>query len=87
MKDTDKEYFDRGYNEGYMTAVLETTSKVIKTLTMNFNGMLPADRTIAIAKFKLAAEQLLRKRNLIPSSYDVITGKAEAVELDFDIDV
>jgi hypothetical protein len=45
------------------------------------------DKTIVTAKIKQKAERILQKRGLMPYSYDVLTGKAEKVELDFNLKV
>ena len=77
--------FESGFNEGVLWAVQITTSKMIRLLRNHNAWMLKPDREQAIACFKLAAESILMQRKLIPSSYDVLRGKAEKVELDFNM--
>ena len=79
------EAFGNGYNEGYFMAAQQVASVVIRLIKNHPSWMLEPERRAAIAEVKLATKHLLVRRGIIPSSYDVIRGKAEEVKLDFDM--
>lgn len=79
------EHFDSGYKEGYFQAAQEVASVVLRLIENHPSWMLDPERRAAIAEVKLATKHLLVRRGIIPSSYDVIMGKAEEVKLDFDM--
>jgi len=47
--------------------------------------MLEPSRRQAKAEIRLATKNILQKKGLIPSSYAVMTGKAEDVPVDFNL--
>lgn len=77
--------FESGFNEGVLWAVQMTTSKMIRLLNQHNTWMLKPDRDQAVAMFKMAARSILEKRKIVPTSYQVMMGKAEDVELDFNM--
>jgi hypothetical protein len=77
--------FTSGYNEGVLYGVQLATSEILRVLNAHTSWMLPADRTKANAAIRMSAERVLQKRGLIPTTYQVLMGKAEKVELDFDM--
>ena len=79
------EVFENGYKEGYFMAAQQVASVVIRLINNHPSWMLDPERRQAIAEIKLATKHLLRKRDIIPSSYDVIMGKAKDVPVDFNM--
>lgn len=79
------EVFENGYKEGYFMAAQQLASTVLRLINNHPSWMLDPERRAAIAEVKLATKHLLVRRGIIPSSYDVIMGKAEEVKLDFDM--
>ena len=77
--------FDSGYNEGFFFAAQAVASRVIRLINNHPSWMLEPDRKQAIAEMKLTTNNLLQKRGVIPSTYDVIRGKAEEVFVDFNM--
>jgi hypothetical protein len=85
MTQTEIDKFTSGYNEGVLYGVQLATSEILRVLNAHTSWMLPADRTKANAAIRMSAERVLQKRGLIPTTYQVLMGKAEKVELDFDM--
>ena len=81
------EVYENGYREGYFIAAQQLASTVLRLINNHPTWMLDPERRAAIAEVKLATKHLLVRRGIIPSSYDVIMGKAEEVKLDFDMKV
>lgn len=79
------EVYENGYREGYFIAAQQVASTVLRLINNHPSWMLDPERRAAIAEVKLATKHLLVRRGIIPSSYDVIMGKAEEVKLDFDM--
>ncbi|MBO4661239.1 MAG: hypothetical protein J5630_00860 [Bacteroidaceae bacterium] len=79
------EVYENGYREGYFIAAQQLASTVLRLINNHPSWMLDPERRAAIAEVKLATKHLLVRRGIIPSSYDVIMGKAEEVKLDFDM--
>lgn len=79
------EVFENGYKEGYFIAAQQVASVVIRLINNHPSWMLDHERRQAIAEIKLATKHLLRKRDIIPSSHDVIVGKAKDVPVDFNM--
>ena len=79
------EVYENGYREGYFMAAQQLASTVLSLINNHPSWMLDPERRAAIADVKLATKHLLVRRGIIPSSYDVIRGKAEEVKLDFDM--
>lgn len=79
------EVYENGYREGFFMAAQQLASTVLRLINNHPSWMLDPERRAAIAEVKLATKHLLVRRGIIPSSYDVIMGKAEEVKLDFDI--
>jgi len=77
--------FESGYNEGFFFAAQAVASMAIRLINNHPSWMLDPSRKQAIAEIKLATKHILNKRGLIPTSYEVITGKAEDVPVDFDL--
>ena len=84
MTQTEIDKFASGYNEGFMYAVQLMAGEAIRTIH-NQPRILGVDKTIVTAKIKQKAATILKKRGLMPYSHDVLTGKAEKVELDFNL--
>lgn len=72
------------FNEGILIGVQAATGKMIEILQQK-SGITPQALSQTTAEFKLAAQNMLQRRGLIPSRYDVIRGIAEDVPLDFSI--
>jgi hypothetical protein len=85
MEDDVFERYQSAYNEGIMFAAQMVASRIIRMMNNGEIKMLPADKTVAIAKVKLSVEYFLAERKIIPTSYEVMRGKAEQVELDFNM--
>lgn len=79
------EVYENGYREGFFMAAQQLASTVLRLINNHPSWMLDPERRAAIAEVKLATKHLLVRRGIIPSSYDVIRGKAEEVKLDFDM--
>jgi len=79
------EVYESGYREGYFIAAQQLASTVLRLINNHPSWMLDPERRAAIAEVKLATKHLLVRRGIIPSSYDVIMGKAEEVPVDFDM--
>lgn len=79
------EVYENGYREGYFMAAQQLASTVLRLINNHPSWMLDPERRAAIAEVKLATKHMLVRRGIIPSSYDVISGKAEEVKLDFDM--
>lgn len=79
------EVYENGYREGYFIAAQQVASTVLRLINNHPSWMLDPERRAAIAEVKLATKHLLVRRGIIPSSYDVIRGKAEEVKVDFDM--
>lgn len=79
------EVYENGYREGYFMAAQQLASTVLRLINNHPSWMLDPERRAATAEVKLATKHLLVRRGIIPSSYDVIMGKAEEVKLDFDM--
>ena len=76
--------FNSGYNEGFLYAVQLMAGEAIRTIH-NQPRILGVDKTIVTAKIKQKAATVLKKRGLMPYTYEVLTGKADKVELDFNL--
>ena len=83
---TDEQYkrLEAQFNEGILLGVQAATGKMIELLQLNPSWTTPTGLAQAAAQFKISARNMLAKRGLVPTSYDVIRG-AEDVPLDFDI--
>lgn len=80
------EVFENGYKEGYFMAAQQVASVVIRLINNHPSWMLKPEREQAKASIKLATIHLLNKRGIVPwSSHDVLTGKAEKVQVDFEM--
>lgn len=79
------EVYESGYREGYFMAAQQVASTVLRLINNHPSWMLEPERRAAIAEVKLATKHLLVRRGIIPSSYDVIMGKAEDVPVDFNM--
>lgn len=66
-------------------AAQQVASVVIRLINNHPSWMLDPERRQAIAEIKLATKHLLRKRDIIPYSHDVIAGKAKDVPVDFNM--
>ena len=83
---TEEQYkrFDVQFNQCILLVLQSATGKMIELLQLNPSWTTPTGLTQATAQFKISARNMLAKRGLVPTSYDVIRG-AEDVQLDFDI--
>lgn len=77
--------FESGYNEGFFYAAQAVASIVIRLINNHPSWMLDSSRNQAIAEIKLATKHILNKQGLIPTSYEVMTGKAQEVPVDFNL--
>lgn len=77
--------FESGYREGFFFAAQALASRVIRIIHQHQSWMLDPEKKQAIAEIKLTTKNLLKKRGIIPTSYEVITGKAEDVPVDFNM--
>ena len=83
---TDEEYkrLEAQFNEGILLGVQAATGKMIEILQLHPSWMTPRGLSQATAQFKISARNMLEKRGIVPTSYEVIRG-AEDVQLDFDV--
>lgn len=81
------EVYENGYREGYFQAAQAVASVVLRLIDNHQSWMLKPEREQSRASIKLATKHVLQKRGIIPFSYDVITGKAEDVPVNFDMKV
>lgn len=79
------ETYENGYKEGYFMAAQQLASTVLRLIYNHPSWMLDPERRRAIAEIKLATKHLLVRRGIIPSSYKVIRGEAEEVQIDFNM--
>lgn len=86
MTQEEMQLFDRGYNEGVMYAVQLMAREALRIVATQ-NCLLKSDRVQMSARIKMQARRLLQQRGLVPFEYDVMMGKAEDVELDFNIEL
>ena len=77
--------FESGYNEGFFFAAQVVASMAIRLINNHPSWMLDSSRKQAVAEIKLATKHILNKRGLIPTSYQVMTGQAEEVSVDFNL--
>lgn len=84
MTQEEMQLFDRGYNEGVMYAIQLMAREALCIVATQLH-LLEPDRAQMSARIKMQAKRLLQKRGLVPFEYDVMMGKAEDVELDFNI--
>lgn len=85
MKKTEIDKFDSGYNEGFFFAAQVVASAVLRLINNHPSWMLEPSRRQANAEIKLLTRRILHRRGLVPSTHQVITGKAEEVPIDFNI--
>lgn len=83
---TEEEYkrLEVQFNDGILLGVQAATGKMIELLQLNPSWTTPRGLTQATAQFKISARNMLAKRGIVPTSYEVIRG-AEDVPLDFDV--
>lgn len=83
---TGEEYkrLEAQFNEGILFGVQAATGKMIELLRLNPSWTTPRGLTQATARFKISARNMLAKRGIVPTSFEVIRG-AEDVPLDFDV--
>lgn len=77
--------FESGFNEGFLYAAQVVASAIIRSINNHPSWMLPKERTQANAQIKLTTRQILEKRKLVPTTYQVMRGLADDVKLDFNI--
>lgn len=77
--------FNSGYNEGFFYAAQAVASAVLRLIDNHPSWMLDPSRKQAKAEIKLATKHILRKRGLIPPSYEIMMGRAEEVPVDFNL--
>lgn len=82
---TDFDQFHSGYNEGFFVAAEAVASLAIRLINNHPSWMLDPSLKQAIVDIKFATKHILRKRGLIPTTYDVIMRKAEDVPVDFNL--
>lgn len=87
MTEQELQKFESGYNEGIIYAVQVTASEIIRIINTHRSWMLEPHRVAAEAHIKMAAKRILQKRGLMPYEYDVITGKADNMNLDFNMKI
>lgn len=83
MTEQEFQKYNSGYNEGFFFAAQALASRILRLIDNHPSWMLEPDKRQAKAEIKLVTKHLLQKRRIIPTSYDVTTGKAENVEIDF----
>lgn len=84
MTDLEFKRLQANFNEGIMLGVQAATGKMIEILQQK-SGITPQALSQTTAEFKLAAQNMLQRRGLVPSRYDVLKGNDEDVPLDFSI--
>lgn len=85
MNKEDMQKFESGYNEGFFFAAQAVASVVLRLIDNHPSWMLDPERRQAKAEIKLATKHILEKRGVIPTSYQVMTGRAEDVPVDFNL--
>lgn len=83
MTQHDMNLFNEGYNEGFKYAVQLMASKSLRII--DARPIDETDKEILSQTIKLQAKWLLQERVLVPYDYEVLTGKAKPVELNFDL--
>lgn len=76
--------FTSGYNEGMFYAVQLMASEAIR-IVHSASTVTPKDREVLALRMQMRAKEILKRRGLIPYDYDVLTGKKDAVQLDFNM--
>lgn len=79
------ETFNQGFNEGFLCAAQIVAGCIIREIN-NRKWILPGDKTQVAASIRLITRGILTRRKIIPTTYDVMRGKAEEVKLDFDME-
>lgn len=77
--------FESGYNEGFLYAAQVVASHILRSIDQHGSWILPGDRDAVKAQLKLTTRYILERRKLVPTTYQVLTGKAEPVELNFNL--
>ena len=77
--------FESGFNEGFLYAAQVVASAIIQSINNHPKWMLPNDRKQAVAQIQLTTRYILQKRELGPTTYQVLRGQAEDVKLDFNL--
>lgn len=85
MTKEEMQKYESGFNEGLMYGVQLTVSEILRIINNHPTWLLKPDKISAEAHFKMAAKHILQRRGLLPYEYDIMTGKAEPVELDFNM--
>jgi hypothetical protein len=84
MTKEEMQKYESGFNEGLMYGVQLTVSEILRIIN-NHNWLLKPDKIKAEAHFRMAARRILQRRGLVPFEHDIMTGKAEPVELNFNM--
>lgn len=79
------ETFNQGFNEGFLCAAQIVAGNIIREIN-NRNWILPGDKAQASASIRLITRNILERRKIIPTTYQVMRGQAEEVKLDFDME-
>ena len=84
MTPEEMQKFNSGFNEGVMYAVQLMASEAIRIINTQ-SCVLNSERMQIRGRIKMNAKRILQHRGLVPFDYDVMTGKAENVVLDFNM--
>lgn len=79
--------YDSGFNDGFLYAAQVVASAIIRDINNHPSWMLEPERKQAIASIKLTTRYILQKRKLVPTTYEVLRGLAEDVNLDFSLNI
>lgn len=83
MTEEEIKLFDRGYNEGFFQAAQYVASEILRTVESRNDLLLPTHKRQLVALIKMDTKRILKKKQLVPYDYDVIIGKQEPVNIDF----
>lgn len=84
LTEEEMELMERGFNQGFFAAVEIMANHAILAVNSK-SGLLVPERRSLVMSIKFRAESILHQRKLVPSSYDVMMGRAEAVPIRFDV--
>lgn len=80
-----QEAYNKGYSAGYLQAAQEVASTILRLIDNHPSWILPGDRAAVAAEIKMATRHRLQRKGLVPSTYEIMRGRAEDVPLDFNM--
>lgn len=86
MTQEEKQKFESGYNEGMMYAIQLMASESLRIVGA-YSSLLRSDKVFLSARIKMTAKHILQRKGIVPSDHEVFIGKAEPVDLDFNMTI